>query len=454
MTKTLRPICLLICLSALCAGCAGQIATHEEAVESVRAGEMRERLEGNQWSAKSNQGEVDDGWLKSFNDPTLLSLVQEAEQNNFELQIAAAKIDQAMALTNKAGASLKPSVDLAGGYADRNFDDFGEVFGGGLTISWEADVWGRIRSGVAGAEETAAATVSDYAYARQSLAAATANSWFLANSSKLLFDYANEIDALFSESLRIVTIKERIGQVDQQDIHLAKANLAKAKEAARQAEASLEDSKRSLEILLGRYPGAEIQANGKLPAVPPPISAGIPSELLERRPDLIAAEQRVAAAFYKQKEAELVKLPRFSFSLTLGLTNLRDAISSLAAGIFAPLYKGGAIEADIAAATAVQKQAIAAYGHAALQAFKEVESALSQEEHLGQREKYLQITVDENFKAYQLVQKQYEIGKIDFLDVLNVQNKWVQAKIALINISTLRLLNRVQLHLALGGSFE
>ncbi len=180
----------------------------------------------------------------------------------------------------------------------------------------------------------------------------------------------------------------------------------------------------------------------------------MPSELLERRPDLIAAEQRVAAAFYKQKEAELMHLPRFSFSIGLSANNITDAATNLAAGLFAPLYTGGAIEAEVANATAEQNEAIAAYAQTALEAFKEVETALANEEHLLKREEYLQTVVSENFKAYELMKVQYDIGKIEFLDVLTVQNKWIQARIALINTSAQRLLNRVQLHLALGGSFE
>ena len=253
--------------------------------------------------------------------------------------------------------------------------------------------------------------------------------------------------------LRITEVKEKVGQGSMQDAHLARARLAESQEAARQAQTALENAKRSLELLLGRYPSAEIETAEGLVAVPPPVAAGIPSELLERRPDLRAAEQRVAAAFYKQKEAELLRLPRFSISLGAGLTNLTDAVAGLAAGIFAPLYTGGAIEAEIAGATAEQKKAIAGYAQSALQAFKEVETTLAAEEHLLRREGYLKEAVDENFKAFQLVQKQYEIGKIEFLDVLSVQNKWIQARIALIDVSTRRLVNRVQLHLALGGSF-
>ncbi|WP_163335689.1 TolC family protein [Desulfopila sp. IMCC35008] len=108
----------------------------------------------------------------------------------------------------------------------------------------------------------------------------------------------------------------------------------------------------------------------------------------------------------------------------------------------------------MASATAEQNQAIAAYAQTALQAFKEVETALANEEHLMKREEYLQTVVSENLKAYELMKVQYDIGKIEYLDVVTVQNKWIQARIALINTSAQRLLNRVQLHLALGGSFE
>lgn len=436
-------------------GCAGQVATHEEATASIKDSAKKEELVSTSWKAAATESVfVDDGWLKSFNDRRLMELVEEAQKNNFGLQIASAQVDRADALAKQAGSELKPTVGLSGGYLDPTNDSIGELYGGGINISWEADVWGRIRSSVRGAEETAAATKADFEYARQSLAAATANSYFLAVTAKVLNNYANEVEGLLSETLRIVEVKHKVGQVDMKDVHLAKADLAKAKDGARNSLSSLENAKRSLELLLGRYPGAEIDTASELVAVPPPVSPGIPSELLERRPDLIAAENRVAAAFYKQESAELLHLPRFSFSVGLGVTNLRNAASNLAAGIFAPLYTGGAIEAEVANATAEQNQAIAAYAQSALEAFKEVESSLAAEEHLLAREQYMKDVVQENRKSYEITKKQFDIGKIDFLDVLTLQNKWIQSEIALIEISARRLLNRVGLHLALGGSFE
>lgn len=454
MKTTLIYTALLITWALFTANCSKQIATHEEAVSSIKESDKAKELVAESWSAADTGGLVDDNWLKSFNDQQLMQIVDEALQNNFGLKISEAKVEQAEALARKAGAALKPTVGLAGGYADRNVDDLDELYGGGLAISWEADVWGRIRSGKAGEEESVTASRADYEFGRQSLAAATTNGWFLAISSKLLNTYANEIVGLMQETLRLVKVKETVGQVSMKDVHLAQAELAKAKEAAKRSVTALENAKRSLELLLGRYPAADIETADKLVAVPPPVATGIPSEILERRPDLVAAESRVAAAFYKQEEAELMHLPRFNFSLGVGMFNLTDAASSLAAGIFAPLYTGGAIEAEVEQATAEQKQAIAAYGQTALQAFNEVETALASEEHLMEREKYMKVVVEENYNAYQLTKKQFDIGKIDLLDVLTIQDKWVQAQIALTDVAAQRLINRVGLHLALGGSFS
>lgn len=454
MKKYLKPTSILFGVNLILAGCSGPIATHDDAVQSIKTASQNDTLAADGWSAAESGGLVDDGWVVNFNDPQLIKLVDEAEKNNFGLKISGAKLQQAEALARQAGAALKPSVGLSGGYSDRNSDALGELYGGGLKVSWEADVWGRIGSAEAGAKETAEASRADYEFARQSLAAATANGWFLANGSKILTDYADEVVALLEQTVNIATTKEKVGQGTMQAVHLAKADMASAQEAARKALSAQENAKRSLELLLGRYPSADLATSDKLTAVPPPIATGIPSEILERRPDLIAAENRVASAFYKTKEAELLHLPRFSFSVGLSLNNLTDAISNLAAGVFAPLYTGGAIEAEVDKATAVQQETIAAYGQTALTAFKEVETALAGEDHLAKREEYLQTVVEENFKAYSLVKTQYEVGKIDMLDLLAVQGKWVQARIALVDVQTQRLLNRTGLHLALGGSFE
>lgn len=445
---------IMVLLLLVTTSCSSKITSYEEAVTSIKDSSKAEELSNKDWNADVDQGLVDDGWIRSFNDKQLVAIVKEAQENNFDLKIASAQVESASALAKKAGAALKPTVGLSGGYYDPINDGRSEVYGGGLNITWEPDVWGKIRTGIAATEETFAAVQSDYQFARQSLAATTANAWFVTASSKVLLNFASDVVQLSTETLKIVEIKEKVGKSNKKDVFLARANLAKAKEGARSAESAYNSARRSLEVLLGRYPSADITTIDKLVAVPAPISVGIPSALLERRPDILAAEQRVAVAFYRQQEAEMLHLPDFSFDLTLGSTNAEDLATSLVAGLFAPLYTGGAIEAEVEIANAEQKGTIAAYGKKVLTALEEVENALANERDLLAREEYMKEVVEENYKAYQITKKQYDVGKIEFLDVISIEGRWIEAQIALTDLSAQRLINRVQLHLALGGSFE
>ena len=440
-------------LLLLLQGCAGQVATHEEAVASIKGDAVSKHIP-KKFAAAAREGTVDDGWLKSFKDPKLDDLVNEALKKNPGLKIRQAQVEQARAFVAQAESKLKPTVGLSASAKDTEYKGAVEKSFAGLNVSWEADVWGRIRTGVAAKTENMQATEADYQFARQSLAASVADGWFMAITAKLQHRFAQEIVGLQKKNLQITRARQQIGQGSERDVHLAKGSLASARDAARSALAAYENSLRSLELLLGRYPSAALKTADKLVAVPPPIPTGIPSEILERRPDLIAAERQVARAFYKEKEANLLHLPRFTFSIGFGINSLNNAIAGLAAGLFSPLYTGGAIEAEVQKATAEQKAAIAAYAQKALQAFKEVETSLAAEEHLAKREEYLGIKEKENKIAYQQTRKQYEIGQIPLLDVLTIQQEWIGAKIARLDVTSKRLVNRVRLHLALGGSFE
>ena len=200
---------------------------------------------------------------------------------------------------------------------------------------------------------------------------------------------------------------------------------------------------------------AEVETASELMPVPPPIPVGIPSDIIARRPDLVAAERRVAAAFYVTEQARLAKLPSFNFTAGIGgSTGLDDAILDLGAGIFAPLFTGGALEAQVQQATADQEAAIAIYGQTVLRAFEEVETALTNEALYEEREQYLQAAVDDSLRAYELSRIQYDVGQIDLLSVLLMQTKWIGARVGLIHVKNERLQQRINLHLALGGSFD
>ena len=242
--------------------------------------------------------------------------------------------------------------------------------------------------------------------------------------------------------------------LDELDVYLTAADVASAEEAVEQATAARESIMRSLEVLLGRYPSTEIKtANEQLP-VPPEISVGVPADLIERRPDLKAAEARVRAAFHLTEEARLAKLPSFNLSAAGGFTSLTDFIGNLAAGIVAPLYTGGALEGQLEVATADQMAAVAADGMAVLGAFEEVETAMANERIFRKRQELLEKAVFNNENAFELAKAQYDVGRVEVLDVLQIQARVLAAKSALIRIQNERLAQRINLHLALGGSFE
>jgi outer membrane protein TolC len=187
----------------------------------------------------------------------------------------------------------------------------------------------------------------------------------------------------------------------------------------------------------------------------------LPSELLERRPDLVAAERRVASAFHAVQSAKAARLPRFTLTGGGGrssgeLIRLIGASTGFwNAGIelLAPLFLGGALQAQVRFATANQEAALALFGQAALRAFSEVESSLDNEPLLADQQRYLEAVLAQDTEALRLGRLRYEGGATDLLHVLEIQTRVLNSQFALVAIRNDRLANRIALHLALGGGF-
>ncbi len=443
----------------LVAACATQLRDapeQEEVLEDALPDSTEVRAE---WAAPADDtGEVDDGWLASFEDEQLNALVAEAlDTQNPNMRVLSAQVDRAEASTRLAAAALKPTVSVGGGLSGTAGPEAvqQQFAGGGFAGSWQPDIWGRVQAGVNAADENLRATTADFQFARMSLVANVAKAWYVATELSLQVALADEIVGILEETVSLVEKKESVGQVSMQDVNLVRADLASARNGLEQARGGQQQARRALEILLGRYPAGEIETATGLIPIPPPIPTGLPSNLLERRPDLIAANRRVAAAFFVSEQARLARLPTFSLNLAVGgVSGLGEAIGNLTAGAFAPLYTGGAIEAQIDIANADQQAAIGAYGAAVLGAFEDVETALTNEDLLQRREAFINTSVDNNLQAYTLARKQYDVGQIDLLSVLQIQSRWTGARVTQVNIKNQRLAQRIDLHLALGGSFN
>ncbi|MYA08554.1 MAG: TolC family protein [Holophagales bacterium] len=416
-------------------------------------------------AAAAAVGAVEVGWIDSFDDQALAELVQEAQEHNRNLRAAAAGVERARALARQAAKSLRPAVSAsAGASAAGTAADpaAAEQVTAGLEIGWEADVWGRLSAGRRAAAASAQAAEADYRFARHSLAAGVAKGYFLAIESRLQEDLArSQVEAL-EETLRIVELRYEQGLVGAQDVALARSDLASARDRLLTVEASERGAERALELLLGRYPAAELKVRASLPELPPDPPAGVPSGILEGRPDLVAAERRVAAAFDSLDEARAAALPsiRLTGSLGAASSGLSDLLAPsnvawrAASSLLAPLLDRGGRRARIEVATADQERALALYGDAALAAFGEVEAALDLGIVLKSRREELEIAAREAAEAYRIADLRYREGESDLLDVLTVRRRVFAADTNLISVRRLLLDQRIDLHLALGGSWD
>src|SRR5271169_3712006 len=262
--------------------------------------------------------------------------------------------------------------------------------------------------------------------------------------------------------LRSIEVRRAAGRVADLDVAEASYQLDEAQVQLTIAQGLYSQARRTLEVLIGRYPAAELEVAETFTPLPPPIAPGLPSSLLERRLDIVAAEHQVLAAFRTEEAAKLALLPNFSFDVEGG--RLSDPLLSVlglnpwlihgAVGMFVPIYQGGALRAQIKIATAQQQESIAHFGGVALRAFDEVEVALTNERLLAERLPHTENALSDHTEAVRVANLRYRAGTMDFLSVLQLQEGQIQSQADLIKLRNTQLANRINLHLALGGSFD
>ena len=415
------------------------------------------------WTATpATQGPVADNWLATLNEPRIDALVKEAIAYNSDLQIAAARVDTAVAYLAAANSPLWPQVNLLARGGGKMSGDSSGLSGVGLFASWELDLWGRVRAVARSTEMQYESARLDAEYARQSIAALVAKSFILAVEVRLQKDVTEQMLKASEGLSALARDRLRVGNGDEYEVAIAQANVESLRDTARSLDLAYQNALRALEALLGRYPAASIGVAERLPQWAGDVPAGVPSDLLERRPDVVAAERRVAVAFYRTEEAKAARLPRItlvanftSLSSELFVLQSRDnPVFSAGAALMQPIFLGGLLQAQVDARTAEQKAAIADYGKVGLRAFAEVEGALAGAATAGEREQILERAERENNRALELANIRFRIGTIDLRSVQQQQLTLYAARIALLRVQTERVVQRVNLHLALGGSFD
>jgi NodT family efflux transporter outer membrane factor (OMF) lipoprotein len=463
--------------------------------EEIMPESARAQIPGH-WAGPHRSGTVVPNWIRTFHDPELTALVADAVERNPDLKAAAARVEASRAAVRIAAASLYPRIAMKGlgerqgqhlsGDLGRDINppDFGNsgtenaggagldtsmndtsqrwVYGIAAGAAWEADVWGRIRSKRAAAKAESQALEADYEFARQSLAAAVARAYFTTIEAAQQEANAQETLNLYQEYSKLTDIQKQHGFASDFDVAQIKSRSASALDALYTAQQVRAQTIRAIEVVTSHYPAGRFDVRRSFPAQPRAVPAGLPAQILERRPDLIASERRFAAAFHRVNEARTARLPRFVLSATSGLGTAQldgvgtlDAVLwTLAAGVTQPIFFGGELQAAQDLRTAEQKAAAASYVGHALRSFGEVEDALANDYYLRQREGALGDAVSNSGQAVDLAGKQLEQGQIDMFTILRLAGENLAAKVQLTQIRASRLRERVNLYLALGGDFE
>jgi outer membrane protein, multidrug efflux system len=450
---------LVAVFAVLLASCALKSAPEREDVQKEAAPNV---VVPPQWTAAgAAAGAVSDDWLAALHDPQLTALVAEALAYNADLRLAAARVEVASASLRAAGSALWPQVNLLARGGGKMSGDSSGLQGVGVFATWEIDVWGRVRANTRATELQYMAIDLDAAYARQSISALVAKGWIVAIEAKLQRAQAQAVVQSSEQLLTLTSDRLRVGSGDEFEVAGAQANLDTYRDAERNLDLAYQNAVRSLESLVGRYPAARLELAQALPVWSGDIPAGLPAELLERRPDVVAAERRVAAAFYRTEEAKAARLPRISLaanytSLTSELFVLQERenpLFSAGASLLQPLFLGGLLRAQVDARTAEQKAAIADYGRFALRAFVEAEGALAANVTASERVAILTSARAANARALELARVRFRVGAADLTSVQQQQLSLYAAQVALLRQQSERLVQRVNLHLALGGGF-
>lgn len=401
------------------------------------------------------------GWVSSFRDPQMSALVNEALARNHTLAGSLALVDQAEALARTARAALLPSVDLSatgsGSFIPNAADT--DSYSGGISASWQLDLWGRLRDRNKAAKADLRATQQDYADLSLTIAGQTAFAWVDLITANEKVKLSNDEVRTRERSLRIVERRYKNGVSTSLDVRLARSALASSKAGQAFQEQQRANAARRLEVLVGRYPADSIKAKEALPepaAMPDP---GNPAELLTRRPDVRAAEARLAAAGLRVSDARKAILPSLRLSGGAGTSggsisdifDFDSAVGSLVGSMTQPLFEGGSIRANINRTKAVARQRMESYAQTVLTAWREVEDAIDSEHYLATREAALDLAAREAKEAEQLAEREYARGVGTIFELLDAQRRRINAQTQLITARAARVSNRIDLYMALGG---
>jgi multidrug efflux system outer membrane protein len=415
---------------------------------------------------------ADQPWWNVFNDPALQKLVNEALANNYDLQVAAARIEQARELVGVAHSQALPQVgyDAHGGIAKKPADDQDQVGSGSywsgvgiLNATWELDLWGRIKR----ATEAARANMYQQEEIRRgimlSLVSDVATGYFRLLQLDRELAIAQESQATFGKTHELFSLRFQAGRDSQLPVERAKSSLDESTAHVSDLKRQIAQQENALSILTGGYPhniprGLPLTAQ----RMPPQTPTGLTTDLLRRRPDIRAAEQGMIRANAQIGEAVANFYPKIGLSTLLGIIGLAGAgplngVSSFWRGggnLTGPIFTGGRLESIYRERKAYWDETVAQYRQTVLVAFRETSDALVAQQTLAEQRAALETRVAADRHSIELATERYHAGRASYFEIIEAQQQLFPAEAQLAQVQQAQLAAVVNLYKSLGGGWQ
>ena len=457
-SSTLRRTAAAALLLALLSGCAAP------PVEPPRTAPA---LPTSFSEAPSGMDAIQSDWWNAFAAPELAQLIEQAVQGSADLAIAAERVRQAELTMRNAGASLFPSLSGGASTSDRYSDPAGGsgssagTSGLSLSASYEVDLWGRLAANVQGATASLQASRYDVQTARLSVASGVANAYFQVIALRVRLAIAQENLAIAERVFKVVQARYNNGAASALDLSRQRTTVLGQRAAIEPLQVQERQTVAALAILLGRYPqGFQITGMPLNALAVPAVAAGLPSELLLRRPDLASAEAQLLAADANVAATRAALLPSIQLSGSTGLAS--TALLSLAnptfslgltASVAQTLFDGGRLRNQVLISESQRRVLLESYRQSIHVALKEVEDSLANIARNRSQEAVQLAIRDEAQRSLRLAELRYREGVDDLLSTLDAQRMLFSAQDSLAQQRLARLTSAVDLYKALGGGW-
>jgi NodT family efflux transporter outer membrane factor (OMF) lipoprotein len=430
---------------------------------------LKEMAANDQWKmATPSDGLMKGKWWEIFGDPQLNRLEELVEVNNQNVKQAEAQFRQARALVAGNRANYYPSIGstpaITQSDAGKNARGFGttQTFSLPAAATWEPDLWGRVRLSVAGAVNSAQVSAADLENIRLSQQALLATDYFSLASQDMQEAVLKDTIEAYQKNLQLTVDRFRFGLASKSDVSLAQTSLAGARAQATDLHVARSQFEHAIAMLTGQLPSALEIGIGKINEAPPPIPMALPSQLLERRPDIAASERQVAAANANIGIAQTAYYPTLTLTASAGLfsTNLANLVSyasrSWSAGpsISQTLFDFGRRGAALEGVQASYDATVAGYRQTVLAAFQEVEDDLASLRYLAEEAVVQREAVAAAQESLNLELDRYKAGTDSYLNVIETQTILLSDELTAVSILQRRMSAAVDLVKALGGGWD